>query len=312
MVMLTQTAVFFWHLTSIGPGFRALYITIFKHLMFVGGRACCRTSLEFCKLLLSLDPDGDPLAVKLAIDFYALRAREYTWLIDFAEEWESAKNLSQLPNFAFSTAVAHFYTSNGDTAKADTVLQDALLMFPAVLLPLLEKCSVQVDARVTSHRFFCTEHDKKWEEKLGFCVVLWLLFCRQPTALTQLVQLYVNRSYHVWKDSDVLHWLEKNVHSVLDRVDKNEAIVKDYEAKRVKRYQGPLPRSIARHILLSDIKDLTPIIDVIISDVSIGRKWDDVVARQQVLSISVANTLTKNYIMSKFLLFIHFPIILGS
>jgi hypothetical protein len=88
--------------------FRALYITLFKHLTFVGGRACCRTSLEFCKLLLSLDPEGDPLAIKLAIDFYALRAREYTWLIDFYDEWETTKNLSQLPNFAFSTAVAHF------------------------------------------------------------------------------------------------------------------------------------------------------------------------------------------------------------
>jgi hypothetical protein len=58
-----------------------------------------------------------------------------------------------------------------------------------------------------------------------------------------------------------MHWLEKNVHVVLDRVDKNDPIAKDYEMKRSKRYQGPLPRSIARHILLSDIKDLTPITD---------------------------------------------------
>ncbi|RZC39718.1 transcription factor 25 [Asbolus verrucosus] len=185
---------------------RALYITLFKHLVFVGGRACCRTSLEFCKLLLSLDPDGDPLAIKLAIDFYALRAREYNWLIDFSEEWESSKNLSQLPNFAFSTAVAHFYTSNGDTAKADNFLQNALLMFPGVLMPLLEKCSVQIDSRVMTHMFFTVNEQK------------------QPAALTQLIQLYVSRCYHIWKVGDLVHWLEKNVHLVLDRVDKNDAI----------------------------------------------------------------------------------------
>ncbi|EFA01445.2 ribosome quality control complex subunit TCF25 [Tribolium castaneum] len=222
---------------------RALYITIFKHLTFVGGRACCRTALEFCKLLLSLDPDGDPLAIKLAIDFYALRAREYNWLIDFADEWETAKNLSQLPNFAFSTAVAHFHTSNGETAKADSLLQNALLMFPGVLMPLLEKCSVQIDNRVMTHKFFSVNENK------------------QSAALTQLIQLYVSRCYHVWKDSDLMHWLERNVHAVLDRVDKNDPVVKDYETKRAKRYQGSLPRSIARHILLSDIKDLTPITD---------------------------------------------------
>lgn len=127
--------------------------------MFIGGKACYRTSLEFCKLLLSLDPDGDPLAVKLTIDFYALRAREYQWLIDFITEWDSTKNLLQLPNFAYSLATAYFY--NGDSAKADSLLSDALLMFPGVLLPLLEKCMVQMDKRVANHQFFTTADDKK-------------------------------------------------------------------------------------------------------------------------------------------------------
>ncbi|KAJ8962953.1 hypothetical protein NQ314_005670 [Rhamnusium bicolor] len=222
---------------------RALYITLFKHLMFVGGKACYRTSLEFCKLLLSLDPDGDPVAVKLAIDFYAIRAREYQWLIDFVTEWDSSKNLLQLPNFAFSLAAAYFY--NGDSAKADLLLQDALLMFPGVLLSLLEKCSVQIDNRVAYHTFFSNADDQK----------------KQPPALNQLILLYINRSYHIWKDSDLLPWLEKNVHEVLDRVEKNDPVVKDYETKRIKRYLGPLPQSIARHILLSDIKGVSPLTD---------------------------------------------------
>nr|XP_022911646.1 transcription factor 25-like [Onthophagus taurus] len=218
--------------------FRALYITIFKHLLFVGGRACYRTALEFCKLLLSLDPDKDPLGVKLAIDFYALRSREYRWFIDFYEELEPTKNLSQLPNFAFSVAAAHFHLADGDLSHADDLLQDALLMFPGVLKPLLEKCSVQPDNRVSNHAFF----DSK-----------------QSPVLTQLVLLYVNRSYHIWKESDLLPWLERNVNKVLDRVDKQDPIVKDYEGKRSKRYQGPMPKSICRHIILSDIKGVSPL-----------------------------------------------------
>lgn len=123
-------------------------------MLFVGGRACCRTALELSKLLLSFDPDGDPLAVKLIIDFYALRAKEYKWLIDLFLEWENTKNLSQLPNFAYSTSIAYFYTVEEDTTKADEVLQEALLMFPGVLLPLLEKCSIQIDDRVSKHYYF--------------------------------------------------------------------------------------------------------------------------------------------------------------
>lgn len=144
----------YFTLNSNGYSFRALFITIFKHIIFVGGRACYRTALEFCKLLLSLDPDGDPLAVKLMIDFYALRAKEYTWLIELFNEWENTKNLSQLPNFAFSIPVAYFHVSHGDTTKADQLLQDALLMFPGLLMPLLEKCSVQIDNRVAKHNYF--------------------------------------------------------------------------------------------------------------------------------------------------------------
>lgn len=72
----------------------------------------------------------------------------------------------------------------------------------------------------------------------------------------------MNRNYHIWKDSDLLPWLEKNVHEILDRVEQNEPLVSDYEAKRVKRYHGPLPQSISRHILLSDVKGVSPLTDV--------------------------------------------------
>lgn len=102
--------------------------------------------MEFCKLLLSLDPEGDPLAVVLAIDFYALRAKEYEWFIEFCNLWESSRNLTQLPNMAYSLALAHFRLGNKD--DADTFLQNALIMFPGVLIPLIEKCNIQTDTKV--------------------------------------------------------------------------------------------------------------------------------------------------------------------
>lgn len=217
---------------------RALFITIFKHLIFVGGRACYRTSLEFCKLLLALDPLQDPLAVVLFIDFYALRAREYEWFVDFCNLWDSTRNLTQLPNIAYSLALSHFCLGSHKTANE--LLQNALIMFPGVLIPLLEKCSVQTDSKVTAHYFFNSKAKNT-----------------TTLALEKLQNLYIVRSYHLWKEADVLPWLEKCVHLVLDRVDSKDSYVKYCEVKRGERYKGNLPTNILRHIILADIKEIT-------------------------------------------------------
>jgi hypothetical protein len=54
----------------------------------------------------------------------------------------------------------------------------------------------------------------------------------------------------------VLDWLERNVHVVLDRVDENDPFVAECEEKRKRRYQKA-PRNVLRHIILSDIKEVT-------------------------------------------------------
>lgn len=215
---------------------RALFITLFKHLGFVGGRACYRTSLEFCKLLLSLDPEGDPLAVVLTIDFYALRAKEYEWFIEFCNLWESSRNLTQLPNIAYSLALAHFRLGNKDSA--DMLLQNALIMFPGVLILLIEKCSIQTDTKVIYHDFFNSKAQAS-----------------TSPALEKLQNLYIARSFHLWKETDILPWLEECVHAVLNRIEKDDYI-KYCQVKRSKRYQGRLPKNILRHIILADMKEV--------------------------------------------------------
>ena len=45
----------------------------------------------------------------LLLDFYALRADEFGFLVEFYEEWNEHKNLFQLPNFAFSYPLALFH-----------------------------------------------------------------------------------------------------------------------------------------------------------------------------------------------------------
>ncbi|KZC04708.1 Transcription factor 25 [Dufourea novaeangliae] len=229
---------------------RSLFITLFKHLNFVGGRACYRTSLEFCKVLLSLDPEGDPLAVILCLDFYALRAKEYEWFINFCNFWDATRNVTQLPNIAYSLALAHFYL--GDQSYASELLQKALIMFPGVLMLLLDKCSIQTDEEVRNHEFFNSKVNGS-----------------TTPALEKLQNLYAARSFRLWKEADLLPWLRENVYTVLHRVDAEDDYVKYCETKRSKRYQGKLPKNILRHIILSDIKDVTVNVQEVQTDGSV-------------------------------------------
>lgn len=134
---------------------RALYIALFKHAQYLEGRACARTALEIAKLILTFDPTNDPLAMILIVDYYALRAKQYEWLAQLYDEWDATNNLSQLPNMAFSYALALFYMhkGKGQIEVADRALQYAVLMFPGLVRPLLDAISVQMDARTGSHSY---------------------------------------------------------------------------------------------------------------------------------------------------------------
>uniref|UniRef100_A0A4W4GH11 Transcription factor 25 (basic helix-loop-helix) n=1 Tax=Electrophorus electricus TaxID=8005 RepID=A0A4W4GH11_ELEEL len=231
------------------PENRAFYLAVYKHMMFLEKRGCPRTALEYCKLILSLDPDNDPLCMLLLIDFLCLRCREYAFLIRLYEEWEAHRNLSQLPNFAYSVALACYHLSQQEETtpeesqhvklRSDRLLQDALIMFPGVLMPLLDLCTVQPDAAVSSHAFFGPRC------RLGL-----------PPALSELEGLYVGRCHSVWKEAGVMLWMEGNVQEVLRRVDAKDPIVEDCQNKRKQRYQSA-PRNIHRHVLLSEIKEAT-------------------------------------------------------
>ncbi|DAA20144.1 TPA: transcription factor 25 (basic helix-loop-helix), partial [Bos taurus] len=229
------------------PENRSFYLALYKQMSFLEKRGCPRTALEYCKLILSLEPDEDPLCMLLLIDHLALRARSYEYLIRLFEEWEAHRNLSQLPNFAFSVPLAYFLLSqqadlseqemSSAREEACVRIQQALTMFPGVLMPLLEYCSVRPDTTVATHHFFGPDAE-----------------ISQPPALSQLVSLYLGRSHFLWKEPATMSWLEENVHKVLQVVDAGDPAVEACESRRKVLYQRA-PRNIHRHVVLSEIKE---------------------------------------------------------
>nr|KAF6271148.1 transcription factor 25 [Myotis myotis] len=229
------------------PENRSFYLALYKQMSFLEKRGCPRTALEYCKLILSLEPDEDPLCMLLLVDHLALRARDYEYLIRLFQEWEAHRNLSQLPNFAFSVPLAYFLLSqqadlpeqelSSAREKASLLVRQALIMFPGVLMPLLECCSVRPDAAVACHPFFGPNSE-----------------ISQPPALSQLVSLYLGRSHFLWKEPAIMSWLEENVREVLQAVDAGDPAVEECENRRKVLYQRA-PRNIHRHVVLSEIKE---------------------------------------------------------
>ncbi|EPQ04623.1 Transcription factor 25 [Myotis brandtii] len=229
------------------PENRSFYLALYKQMSFLEKRGCPRTALEYCKLILSLEPDEDPLCMLLLVDHLALRARDYEYLIRLFQEWEAHRNLSQLPNFAFSVPLAYFLLSqqadlpeqelSSAREKASLLVRQALIMFPGVLMPLLECCSVRPDTAVACHPFFGPNSE-----------------ISQPPALSQLVSLYLGRSHFLWKEPAIMSWLEENVREVLQAVDAGDPAVEECENRRKVLYQRA-PRNIHRHVVLSEIKE---------------------------------------------------------
>ena len=180
--------------------------------------------------------------------------RQFQWLVDLHSAWDPIRNLSQLPNFAYSVALAAFQLSQGkDEEKlktADLFLQEALLAFPSVLLPLLDKCSIEPHPGLMGEQYFL---DSRGESP----------------ALATLCSLYVCRTFHCWKEPEILPWLERGVVTVLDRLKNGDSRAQASKEERATRcilierknigclmfrYQG-LPRNIHRHVIISEHKE---------------------------------------------------------
>nr|VZH91136.1 unnamed protein product [Spirometra erinaceieuropaei] len=102
---------------------RSLYIALFRYIFYIASRSCYRAALEYSKLLLLLDPQNDPLAILLAVDFFAIAAEEYAFLLDLYAQWNFpndfqlsfAHRVSELYAVQISTKVNH--ASSQDVKK---------------------------------------------------------------------------------------------------------------------------------------------------------------------------------------------------
>ncbi|KAG0254851.1 Transcription factor 25 [Mortierella polycephala] len=209
---------------------RSFFLAIHRHIQFLGRRGCWRTAFEFNKLLLSLDPKHDELGALLSIDFYALKAQEYAYLLKLHEKLQQDHGLDRMPNFAFSVALAQFHqeTSQDDSnhEKSSKTLQRAILMFPTAIPLLAEQGNFNVDAETAGEASFYPATDL-------------------PKVLDLYIHLFVSRNFALWKEPEVIVWLKSNVKSCVQSRfnNKSDQDVKDAQAMMSELSTAPPPKS---------------------------------------------------------------------
>ncbi|GLD98615.1 hypothetical protein PINS_up007332 [Pythium insidiosum] len=191
--------------------FKALFLLTKQ----VGRRGCMRSAFETAKLLLGLDPQGDPMNVLLAIDYYAISARQYDFVVALAdskleavdrfEQSDKSKstkrgksassdddNISALPNVQFSLALAKYFL--GNEQEATEILARSLLRFPTLLTPLLDKIAVNKSSAT-------------WQAVLGCRIFANAHTLDENSALKHVLDIYVSRNHTIWKVNEVQTFL---------------------------------------------------------------------------------------------------------
>ncbi|KAK0429166.1 hypothetical protein QR680_011230 [Steinernema hermaphroditum] len=214
---------------------RAFFLLLHRLMRNAGDRRCFYTALQLCKLILLKDPDGDELATLLEIDTWALKAKEYEYVVELFENFKH-KRMDLLPNFLYSLALAYFRLGEGYENKASEALEKALLNFPTVLTQLLDKIGIQPDKNIDNNN-----------DMNG------IAHSRTTPGFKMLTDIYVHHSYELWKEPEVLSWLEAETANIVPKFSKE--LKQEFQEKKENlssRYLG-IPFNIMRHAVIYEI-----------------------------------------------------------
>lgn len=227
---------------------RPMFIALFAHMKNMDMRGCHRSALEICKLLLSLDSD-DRKGALCCIDYFSLRAKEYAWLERFSGEYKCDNSLWLFPNFSFSLAVCRFYLehegSSKDTgmesgkATSTDLLKQALMLHPTVLKKLVAKVPLKDQAwnNILQHSYFRPD-------QIG------------NPSLDHLINIYVARSYLIWRLPDLQKLLKNSALIVIETLEHDSSEARDWACVRKEAF--PSEKNEYSHLLVSDFSDSVP------------------------------------------------------
>jgi hypothetical protein len=203
---------------------RSFYLAIWHHTESLGRRGCWRTTLEFTKLLFSLEPEANPYCALLSIDFPAIKSKEYTYLIQLRDSEDWIDETGYLLNIHYSAALAEYLQEKDqkrDHEKSSKELEKAILRFPWLIAQMFYALKLDFPAEFPS--------------------------MAPPSPLQALyTELYIFRSKELWTPPEMSKWLG----AVTKRI---ASQVRDPEPDQALAY---IPVNVARHLLVLNVPSL--------------------------------------------------------
>jgi hypothetical protein len=205
------------------PENRELFLCCWRYIKNLSQRGTWRTAEEFARLLLAMDPEGDSYEMCLLVDFLALKARHPERFLELAEHPTLRKKFSDLPNIAFSSALAQLQLDN--ESLASEYLSKAITKFPWLPTMLYQELNVS--------------------EQLP--PALWGVQPPEDNPRQEiLAKLYVERTKDLWMQPAYKTFLVETCSAI-------------YNLPRKPLLGSSSPEvtlSLARHIILSEIQPL--------------------------------------------------------
>lgn len=197
-------------------------------------RGTWRTAEEFARLLLALDPEGDPYQMRLCIDFISLKARQPEHLLALVGHPTFRELYTNLPNMAYSTALAYKQLDQ-DTAARE-YLAKAMTKFPWVVTRLYAELNIETDLPPALWGALPPQGDKL-----------------QPL----LAELYASRSRDLWKEPEATRLLTDVASTIYNLPQKS--LLKPQKTDGQEMIEG-VSLDVARHVLVADIPGVTALL----------------------------------------------------
>lgn len=119
---------------------REFWLAGWRYVTNLGQRGTWRTAYEWAKLLLSLDPENDPLCISLVLDQMALRAGQATHLLKLIDSSFFAKRWRSHVNVDISTSLAEY--KNKEQARSKYQLMRAVSTYPWIFARLFQELNI--------------------------------------------------------------------------------------------------------------------------------------------------------------------------
>lgn len=225
-----------------------IFIGLFKWVQSLTRRGLHKTGLEVGKLLLGLN-DEDPMGVLFCIDYLAVRSRQYGFLDQFVNSYDSSTAL--MPNMMFSVALAAWYKeqeqgNNGGSKDGGSweLLLKAVAVHPLGALNLIDKVRENNSSGLDSLKGLPILRDASD----GGC-----------HSLSHLYAIMVERQHGLWKSTAVLNWFQHTLQSTEDDADGmvGGLSLSDWEAVRSQAFpaENEGSENVYGHLRVADYGD---------------------------------------------------------